>query len=128
MKKLIILSLLLCLTGCLTPTVFRGAYAKRLGRYATYQVTDYNDGFKVDMTYYRFEPEGVSTKTTFEARNKLKELALWIAEARKRKLRPIEINDIESSHYHNSATRYGHWLGTVRVHYTKKSKSVSKKD
>ena len=120
MKKLIILSLALCLTGCLTPHAFRGEHAKKSGRYATYKVTDYKNGFKVDMTYYRFEPEGVSTKTTFEARHKLKNLALWIAEARKRKLEPIEMNDIESSHYHNSATRYGHWRGNVRVYYAKK--------
>lgn len=120
MKNLIILSLALCLTGCLTPPSFRKEYKKKLGRYATYKITDYNDGFRIDMTYYKFEPEGVSTKTTFEARNKLKTLALWIAEARKRKLRQIETNDIESLHYHNSATRYGHWKGNVRVHYTKK--------
>ena len=120
MKKLIILSLALCLTGCLTPHAFRGEHAKKSGRYATYKVTDYKNGFKVDMTYYRFEPEGVSTKTTFEARHKLKNLALWIAEARKRKLKTIEMDDIESSHYHNSATRYGHWRGNVRVYYAKK--------
>ena len=120
MKKLIVLSLALCLTGCLTPHAFRGEYAKKSGRYATYKVTDYKNGFKVDMTYYRFEPEGVSTKTTFEARHKLKNLALWIAEARKRKLQTIEMDDIESSHYHNSATRYGHWRGNVRVYYAKK--------
>lgn len=120
MKKLIILLLALCLAGCLTPTTFRGEYGKKLGRYATYQVTDYKNGFKIDMTYYKFEPIGVSTKTTFEARHKLKNLALWIAEARKRKLRPIEIDDIESLHYHNSATRYGHWKGNIRVYYAKK--------
>ena len=120
MKKLIILSLVLCLTGCLTPHAFRSDYAKKLGRYGTYKVTEYKNGFKVDMTYYKFEPEGVSTKTTFEARHKLKNLVLWIAKAHKRTLQTVEMNDIKSLHYHNSATRYGHWRGSVRVYYRKK--------
>lgn len=120
MKKIIILSLLVCLTGCLTPHRFRGSHAKESGRYTTYKVTDYKDGFKVDMTYYKFEALGTTAETTFDARNKLKNLAIWIAEARKRQIRPIKIKDIESSHYHNTATQHTHWRGNVRVYYTKK--------
>jgi hypothetical protein len=120
MKRLIILSLLLCLTGCLTPHVFRNDHGKKSGRYTTYKVIDYKNGFRVDMTYYRAEALGTGAEITFDARHKLKNLALWIAEARKRKLRPIKIKDMESSHYHNTATQHTHWRGNVRVYYTKK--------
>ncbi len=119
MKKIIILCLALYLTGCFTPHAFREKHSKKLGRDTTYKVTDYDDGFKVDMTYRKFEVEGTTAKTTFDARHKLKNLALWIAEARKRKLRTIKIEDVESSHYYNSASRQTHWRGNVRVYYKK---------
>ena len=120
MKKLIILCLLVYLTGCLTPHAFRERHGKKSGRYSTYKVTEYKDGFKVDMTLHKFEATGVSAEATFDARNKLKKLALWIAEARKRKIRPIEISDVESSHYHNTFTQYTSWRGNIRVYYKKK--------
>lgn len=118
MKKVIVLSLLLCLlTGCLTPSSFRHRFGKKSGRYTTYNVTDYKDGFKVDMTYYKPDPGGTGGQTVFEAREKLKELAGWIAKAKKRKIRPIEINDIESGHFHHVITQYTTWRGSVRVYY-----------
>ena len=120
MKKLIILCLALCLTGCLTPPAFRRDHDKKTGRHATYNVTDYDDGFKIEMTYYIFELGGVSAKTTFTARNKIRKIARWIAETRKRKLRPTKREDVESSHYFNSATNYSHWKGTLRVYYANK--------
>ncbi len=120
MKKLIVLCLALCLTGCLTPPSFRRDFANKSGRYTTYKVTDYNDGFRIDMTYYKFELGGVSAKTTFTARTKIKKIARWIAEARKRKLHPIKIENVESSHYFNSATNHSYWKGTLRVYYADK--------
>ena len=121
MKKFIAVFLLsICLTGCLTPHTFRESYGKKLGRYTTYRVTDYKNGFRVEMTYYKFDAAGTGAATTFEARDKIKKLALWIAEARKRKIRPIRVKDIESSHYHNTATQHTHWRGNVRVYYKKK--------
>ncbi len=121
MKKFIVLSLLICLlTGCLTPYAFRETHGKKSGRYTTYRVTDYKNGFRVDMTYYKFDAAGTGVQTTFEARNKLKNLAEWIAEARKRKIRPLKTEDIHSSHYHNTATQHTHWRGDIRVHYIKK--------
>ncbi len=121
MKKLIILPLILiCLTGCLlTPHRFRQSYGKKSGRYTTYQVTDYKKGFKIDMTYYKSEALGTSAEIDFDARNKLKKLVSWIAEARKRKIRPLKIKDFESSHYHNTGTQHTHWRGSVRAYYAK---------
>ena len=48
MKRLVVLSLLLCLTGCLTPHAFRSDHGQKSGRYTTYNVTDYEDGFRVE--------------------------------------------------------------------------------
>jgi len=121
MKKLIVLSLLTCLlTGCLTPAHFRQRFGTKSGRYTTYNVTDYKNGFKIDMTYYKPDPGGTGGQTIFEARNKIKELAQWIAKARKRKIRPIKINDIDSSHFHHVVTQYTAWRGSLRVYYTRK--------
>ena len=111
--------MLICLlTGCLTPHHFRERFGKKSGRYTTYQVTDYKNGFKVDMTYYKSDPGGTGGQTMFEARKKIKDLAHWIAEARKRKIRPIEENDVDSSHFHHILTQHTHWRGSVRVYYT----------
>jgi len=120
MKKLIIVCLFACLTGCLTPTSFRGRYAQKSERNTTYKVTDFKHGFRIDMTYYKFEALGTSSEINFEARNKLKKLALWIAEARKRKIRKLTTKDIKSAHYHNTVTQHTSWRGHVRVYYTKK--------
>ena len=121
MKKFIVLSLLsICLTGCLTPYAFREKHGQKSGRYTTYKVTDYKNGFRVDMTYYKFDPTGTGAEAIFAGRDKIKKLALWIAKARKRKIRPIKVSDIESSHYHNTATQHSHWRGNVRVYYKKK--------
>ena len=119
MKKIIILALLVLLTGCLTPHAFRKRHGKQHGRYSTYKVTDYKNGFRIDMTYHKFDALGTGAETTFEAREKLKKLASWIAEARKKKIRPLKISDIESSHYHNTATQHTNWRGNVRVYYKK---------
>lgn len=120
MKKIIILCLALCLSGCLTPPSFRRDYDEKTARRATHTVSDYNDGFKINMTYYAYELGGVSPKTIFTGRNKIRNMALWIAEARKRKLRPIKREDIESSHYFNSVTNRSYWKGVLRVYYAKK--------
>jgi len=118
MKNLIVLSLLLiCLSGCLTPHAFRERHGKTLGRNSTYNVTDYKDGFRIDMTYHKFDAMGTGAESTFEARDKLRKLALWVAEARKKKIRPLKIEDVESSHYHNTATQYTSWRGNIRVYY-----------
>ncbi|MDD5727086.1 MAG: hypothetical protein PHV59_00850 [Victivallales bacterium] len=123
MKKTILLLIaavsFLGFSGCLTPPSFMGEHGKKTGQNSdiTYKVTDYKDGFRVDMTYFKFEYEGVEAATTFDARYKLKQLALWIAEARKRKLKPINIEDLESRHYFNSVTRHAHWRGHIRVYY-----------
>jgi hypothetical protein len=117
MKKFIFLFLALSLTGCLTPNAFRGEHSNKLGPYTTYEVTDYKDGFKVNLCYNKFEAGGTSTNANFHARNRLKELALWIAEARKRKLKPIDMEDMESRYYHNSVTRNTRWRGELRVYY-----------
>lgn len=123
MKKFIVLSLLsICLTGCFTPYAFRETHGKKSGRYTSYKVTDYKNGFRIDMTYYKFDPAGTGAEATFDARHKIKKLALWIAEARKRKIRPIRVKDIESSHYHNTASQHTHWRGNVRVYYKNKNK------
>jgi hypothetical protein len=122
MKKLIVLSLLICLlTGCLTPSSFRHRYGNKSGRYTTYNVTDYKNGFKIDMTYYKPDPGGTGGQTIFEAREKIKELAGWIAKARKRKIRPIKMGDIDSGgHFHHIVTQYTTWRGSLRVYYTDK--------
>ena len=60
---------------------------------------------------------GTGAESTFEARDKLRKLALWVAEARKKKIRPLKIEDVESSHYHNTATQYTSWRGNIRVYY-----------
>ncbi|MFA6716396.1 MAG: hypothetical protein WC082_03635 [Victivallales bacterium] len=117
MKKFILLLLTLSLAGCLTPHAFRGEYSKKLGPFTTYEITDYKDGFKLDMCYNKLETEGTSNASKFHARNRIKDLALWIAEARKRKLKPINIKDIESKYYHNSVTRKTRWRGELRVYY-----------
>jgi hypothetical protein len=121
MKKFIILTVSTCFLllawGCLTPPSFQGEYKDKGPRETSYKVTDYNDGFRVDMTYFKYEYEGTTSETTFEARHKLKQIALWIAEARKKKLQPIKIEDIESRHYYNSASRHTHWRGNIRVYY-----------
>lgn len=122
MKKIIILTILCFLSlsyGCLTPPSFMGEYKDKGLPGTTYKVTDYKDGFRVDMTYFKYEHEGTTAETTFEARHKLKQIALWIAEARKKKLKPIEVKDVESRHYYNSATRHTHWRGNIRVYYDK---------
>ncbi len=121
MKKFIVLSVLMCLlTGCLTPSSFRQRHGKKSGRYTTYNVTDYKNGFKIDMTYYKSDPGGTDGQTIFKARNKIKELAEWIAKARKRKIRPIEMEDIDSAHFHHVITQYTTWRGSLRVYYTSK--------
>jgi hypothetical protein len=117
-RNLTILFSLFLLTGCFTPTAFRNEYQRKINPDTTYQVTDFNDGFKLDMTYRTYETGGVSAKTTFTARHKIKELAAWIAEARKKKIKPIQIEDVESSHYFNSATNCSNWRGSVRAYYT----------
>lgn len=120
MKNFIILCLLLCLSGCLTPHSFRKRHGIESGHNTTYKVTDYKKGFRIDMTFHKFEAGGTSQEINFDAREKIKKLALWIAEARKRKIRTIKIKDIKSSHYHNTATQYTSWNGNLRVYYTKK--------
>ena len=121
MKKNIILTISACILflayGCLTPPSFQGEYKDKGPRDTTYKVTDYNDGFRVDMTYFKYEHEGTTAETTFEARHKLKQIASWIAEARKKKLKPVNIDDVKSRHYYNSATRHTHWRGYIRVYY-----------
>ena len=120
MRNFIILCLLISLSGCLTPHSFRQRHGTESGHNTTYKVTDYKDGFKIDMSFHKFEAAGTSPEINFDARAKIKKLALWIAEARKRKIRAIKIKDIESSHYHNTATQYTSWRGNLRVYYTKK--------
>lgn len=117
MKKFIILFLALALSGCLTPHAFRGEHSQKLGPYTTYEVTDYKDGFRLNLCYNKFEAEGTTAAANFHARNKIKDLALWIAEARKRKLKPINMEDIKSRYYHNSVTRNTSWRGELRVYY-----------
>jgi hypothetical protein len=117
-RNLTIVFSLIFLAGCFTPTAFRNEHQRKVNSDTSYEVTDFDDGFKLDMTYRKYEIGGVSPKTTFTARNKIKELAQWIAEARKKKIKPIQIEDVESSHYFNSATNRSNWRGSVRVYYT----------
>ncbi|MDD5698371.1 MAG: hypothetical protein PHH77_07115 [Victivallaceae bacterium] len=118
--KAVFLFLALCLNGCPTPHAFRKDYTEKTGRHTTYNVTDYNDGFQLNMTYYKFESGGTSPKTIFDARYKLKQLAEWIAEAKKHQLRPVQMEEIKSSHYYNSVTGHTYWRGTLRVYYAGK--------
>ena len=120
-KIIILFSLVLSLTACtIAPHRFRNDHDEKTGRHTTYNVTDFDDGFRVDMTYYKFELGGMSDGTIFTARHKLKNLVNWIAEARKRKIEHLKTKDFESSHYYNSVTNYSYWKGTVRAHYKDK--------
>lgn len=123
MHKITVLFILsaIFLSGCYwTPVKFRKEHTNKMGKYSTYNVTDYDDGFLLEMTYVIHEVGGISEKTTFTARNKIKALAQWIADARQRKIKPINVEDIDSCHVHNQGLSQSRWQGSVRVYYTDK--------
>jgi hypothetical protein len=120
MKKALgiaLLSVLVLLAGCATATRFTDRPMTKRGPHTEYAVEDTQAGFKLYVTYrrYQFIPESSAVN---EARtSELLSLAHDIVAERGKALQPINEQRIRKSMGRNGVTGINSWSGMVTVVY-----------
>lgn len=105
------------LTSCATPVGYSEKPLARIDKNTTYRVDDHPDGFTITVYYsrYQFIPE--SDAVAQAGRSALTSTAYDIADARGRKIEPINEQRIKMSMGRNGVSGITSWTGTVKVFY-----------
>lgn len=118
--KIPALAVALCLIGgCATPVGYTEKPLARSDKNTSYRVDDDQDGFTISVYYsrYQFVPE--SDAVAQAGKSALLSTAYDVAEARGRKIQPINEQRIKMSMGRNGLSGITSYSGTVKVYYVK---------
>lgn len=105
------------LSGCTTPIGYSEKPFVRVDRDTSYQLDEHPDGFTVTVYYsrYQFIPESDAVSTA--GKSALLATAYEIADARGKKIQPINEQRIKMSMGRNGISGITSWSGTVKAFY-----------
>jgi hypothetical protein len=115
--------LLICIAafscGCATPVGYTEKPLARADKDTSYRVDEHSDGFTLTVFYsrYQFIPE--SDAVVSAGKSALLNTAYDVAEARGKKIQPINEQRIKMSMGRNGLSGITSWTGTVKVFYEK---------
>jgi hypothetical protein len=115
--RLAVAAVIACVAGCATPLGYTERPLQRYDRDTTYRVDDHESGFTVTAYYsrYQFIPE--SDVVAVAGKSTLLNIAYDVAEARGRKIEPINEQRVRMSMGRNGVSGATSWSGSVKAFY-----------
>lgn len=117
LTKSVLIAVCLVLCSCATPVGYTEQPLQRADKDTTFRLDEHADGFTVTVYYsrYQFVPE--SDAVAMAGKSALLSKAYEIADARGKRIAPINEQRIKMSMGRNGLSGITSWSGTVRVFY-----------
>lgn len=116
---LVLICFSVILGGCATPVGYTEKSLSRSDKDTSYRVDEHEDGFSITVYYsrYQFIPE--SDAVAQAGKSALLSTVYDVADARGKKIQPINEQRIKMSMGRNGLSGVTSWTGTVKVFYQK---------
>lgn len=109
--------LAMLLVSCATPVGYSEKALATYDKNTTYRIDERQDGFTITMYYSRFQFIPESDAVLAAAKSNLTSICYDVADAKGRKIEPINEQRIKMSMGRNGISGITSWTGTVKAFY-----------